>query len=400
MPAEPPVPMVQVFDTTLRDGEQAPGGGMAGTAKLAVARQLARLGVDVVEAGFPSASAAEFEAVGAIAAEFRERGPVVCGMARATAADIDRCALAVTRAARPRIHTFLATSDIHLQHKLHITRSEALRTVAAMVRQARRRVAEVQFSPEDATRSAPAFLLAVLDEAVAAGASILNIPDTVGYATPEEYGALLLTVVERYGSAVTVSAHCHDDLGLAVANSLAAVGSGARQVECTINGIGERAGNAALEEVVMALRTRRDRLGLDTAIDATGLVRTSRMVERLTRIRVPPNKAVVGKNAFAHQSGIHQAGVLEHRATYEIMRRESVGFEGESIVLGKLSGRHALKARLLGIGVPVGDALVNRLFPRFKALANTKRRVSDTDLERLVASERGLTSLEGGANAR
>jgi len=388
MPSDPPVPVVRVFDTTLRDGEQSPGCALTPAAKLAVARQLARLGVDVIEAGFPVSSPAEFEAVHAVAREFESGGPVVCAMARASRADIDRGAEAVAPAARHRIHTFLATSDVHLRHKLHLDRDQAIRTAAAMVRHARTLVSEVQFSPEDATRTAPDFLFAVLDQVVEAGATVLNIPDTVGYATPDEYGALIGAVVDRYASArVTVSAHCHDDLGLAVANSITAVRAGARQVECTINGIGERAGNAALEELVMALRTRRDRLGVDTAIDARELIRTSRLVERRTGLRVPANKAVVGKNAFAHQSGIHQAGVLEDPATYEIIPRSAVGFDGESIVLGKLSGRRALRARLQRLGVDTSEALLDRLLPLVKAVAETERSVTDRRLRDLLAGE-------------
>jgi 2-isopropylmalate synthase len=387
---DPPVPVVQVFDTTLRDGEQSPGCLLSGPAKLAIAIELATVGVDVIEAGFPAAGPAELAAVSVIAKQFRAAGPTICAMARANGADIDACATAVRAAARHRIHTFLATSDLHLAHKLQLTRGQARRTIGAMVRRARNRLEEVQFSPEDATRTEPNFLLEVLDTAVDAGARIVNIPDTVGYATPAEFGALIETVVTRYrGAGVVVSVHCHDDLGLATANTLAGVGAGARQVECTANGIGERAGNAALEEVVMALRTRRDRLGVDTAVDTTGLVRLSRLVERRTRIRVPPNKPVVGRNAFAHQSGIHQAGVLAHRATYEIIARESVGFQGESIVLGKLSGRRALQARFERIGIRADEALLGRVLPWFKRIASSKRVVTDRDLERLAARARG-----------
>lgn len=387
MSNEPPVPVVQIFDTTLRDGEQAPGCTLQPESKIAVSRQLARLGVDIVEAGFPAASEAEWQAIRTIASSFGSKGPTVCGMARATESDVDRAASALRPAARPRIHTFLATSDIHLEHKLRMTRSAALERVTSIVRYARNQVPEVQFSPEDATRSDRDFMFAVLDAAVTAGATILNIPDTVGYATPDEYGNLIGAVVARYASAgITVSVHCHDDLGLAVANTIAGIRAGARQAECTINGIGERAGNAALEEVVMALRTRQDRLRLDTGIEARELVRASRLVERHTRIQVPPNKAVVGRNAFAHQSGIHQAGVLRHRATYEIMTRESVGFDRESIVLGKHSGRHALRARLERLGIILDEQALDGVFPRFKAIADTKRTVSDRDLRDLLAA--------------
>ena len=358
---------------------------MSGATKAAIAVELAGLGVDVIEAGFPAAGPAEFAAVEAVARQFSAGGPTICAMARANGADIEAGARAVRSAARHRVHTFLATSDLHLAHKLQLTRRQARRTVGTMVRRARTEVDEVQFSPEDATRTEASFLLEVLDTAVEAGARILNIPDTVGYATPPEYGALIETIVARYrGASVTVSVHCHDDLGLATANTLAGVGAGARQVECTANGIGERAGNAALEEVVMALRTRRDHLGADTAIDTTGLVRLSRLVERRTRIVVPPNKPIVGKNAFAHQSGIHQAGVLVHRGTYEIIARESVGFRGESIVLGKLSGRRALQDRLARIGIRADDALLAIVLPWFKRVASCQRTVSDKDLERLA----------------
>ncbi|MHB1328927.1 MAG: 2-isopropylmalate synthase [Gemmatimonadales bacterium] len=400
MSADPPVPVVEIFDTTLRDGEQAPGCTLLPESKIAVARQLARLGVDIIEAGFPAASEAESRAIHTIATTFRSTGPTVCGMARAIESDVDRAALALRPAARQRIHTFLATSDIHLEHKLRMTRSAALDRVASIVRYARNQVPEVQFSPEDATRSDRDFMFAVLDQAVGAGATILNIPDTVGYATPEEYGTLIGAVVNRYASSgVTVSVHCHDDLGLAVANTIAGIGAGARQAECTINGIGERAGNAALEEVVMALRTRLDRLRLDTRIEARELVRASRLVERRTRIQVPPNKAVVGRNAFAHQSGIHQAGVLRHRATYEIMTRESVGFDRESIVLGKHSGRHALRARLERLGLVLDDQALDQIFPRFKAVADTKRTVSDRDLRDLIAAGTSHSAEEVAAHA-
>ncbi len=400
MSAEPPVPVVQIFDTTLRDGEQAPGCTLQPESKIAVARQLARLGVDIIEAGFPAASDAEWRAIKTIATSFGSKGPTVCGMARAIESDVDRAAQALRPAARPRIHTFLATSDIHLEHKLRMTRAAALERVASIVRYARNQVSEIQFSPEDATRSDRDFMFAVLDCAVESGATILNIPDTVGYATPDEYGNLIDAVVSRYASAgVTVSVHCHDDLGLAVANTIAGIAAGARQAECTINGIGERAGNAALEEVVMALRTRQDRLRLDTRIEARELVRASRLVERRTRIQVPPNKAVVGRNAFAHQSGIHQAGVLRHRATYEIMTRESVGFDRESIVLGKHSGRHALRARLERLGVVLDDETLDQVFPRFKAVADTKRTVSDRDLRDLLAAANLESADEVAAHA-
>jgi 2-isopropylmalate synthase len=385
---DPEVRRVHVFDTTLRDGEQAAGCGMSRAVKLALARQLGRAGVDVIEAGFPASSPADGAAVAAVAERFRRDGPVVCGLARAVPDDVDRCVEAVRAAARPRVHTFIATSDLHLTRKLRMTRAEVLHRAAAMVRRARARVAEVEFSAEDATRTAPEFLTAVLDAAVEAGAAVVNLPDTVGWATPDEYGALIGQAVARYaGAGVTVSAHCHDDLGLAVANTVAAVRAGAGQVECTVNGIGERAGNAALEEIAMLLRTRRDRLGADTGIVTGELLRTSRLVERASRMGVPPNKAVVGRNAFAHQSGIHQAGVLEDPSTYEVIPRAAVGFAGEAIVLGRLSGRRALQVRLERLGVATSGPRLDHLFERFKTVAARRRVVTDADLLVLLGGE-------------
>jgi 3-isopropylmalate/(R)-2-methylmalate dehydratase large subunit len=380
---------VVIFDTTLRDGEQAPGCTMSLAQKLEVARHLARLGVDIIEAGFPASSHGEVAAVQAIAREVGTAdGPVICGLARADIRDIDWCARAIGPAARARIHTFLATSDIHLEHKLKLTRAQVLERVASAVRQARQIVADVEFSPEDATRSDPEFLCEVLRVALEAGARTLNIPDTVGYTTPSEYAALIDRVVALaagYDDAV-VSTHCHNDLGLAVANSLAGVQAGARQVECTINGIGERAGNAALEEVVMALRTRADVYGVSTGIRTAELVRTSGVVASCSGVHPPPNKAIVGANAFAHEAGIHQDGVIKHRATYEIMKPEAVGFHGHSIVLGKHSGRRALRTRLAALGHDLDEARFEKAFWTFKARAERQKRLEDAELTELVQS--------------
>jgi 2-isopropylmalate synthase len=382
---------VRIFDTTLRDGEQAPGCTMSLPEKLSVARQLARLGVDVIEAGFPAASPGDRDAVEAVAAEVGGgHGPVVCALARATEADLECCAAALAPAARKRIHTFLATSDIHLRHKLHMTRAQALARAAEAVAHACSLAADVEFSPEDATRADPEFLCDVLAAVIDAGATTLNIADTVGYATPDEYGPLVARIcaLAARTPGVVVSTHCHDDLGLAVANSLAGVHAGARQVECTINGLGERAGNAALEEVAMALLTRADRFGVRTALATRELARTSRIVSACTGVYVPPNKAVVGANAFAHESGIHQDGVLKHRETYEIMTPESVGADGTVLVLGKHSGRHALRQRLDAMGCRLDDAGFRDVFARFKELADRKKSIDDRDLAALAAGAR------------
>jgi 2-isopropylmalate synthase len=381
---------VRIFDTTLRDGEQAPGCTMTRDEKLRVARQLARLGVDVIEAGFPAASPGDWEAVLAVAREVgTPDGPTVCGLARANRADIDQCASAIAPAAQRRIHTFLATSDIHLEHKLRMTRRQVLDAVRAAVTYARTLCDDVEFSPEDAGRSDPAFLHEVLAVAVECGATTLNIPDTVGYTTPEEYGAMIAGVCAAVPGAdgVVISTHCHDDLGLAVANSLAGVRAGARQVECTVNGVGERAGNASLEEVVMALHTRRRFFGVDTNVDTREIARTSRLVATCTGVHVPPNKAIVGANAFAHEAGIHQDGVLKHPLTYEIMRAETVGADGSVLVLGKHSGRHALRRRFAELGYELDQDAFDRAFARFKAVADRKKVVDERDLEAIVAGE-------------
>ena len=375
---------ITIFDTTLRDGEQAPGCSMTLPQKVLLAQRLERLGVDVIEAGFPVASDGDFEAVRAVARECR--GVTVAALCRTSPADIARAAEALAPAARPRLHTFLATSDIHLEHKLGKTRAEALAMARAGVRLARQHAAEVEFSAEDATRSDPDFLCEVLEAAVDEGASVINVPDTVGYTTPTEYGALIRRVREQVvrGRAVTISTHCHDDLGLAVANSLAAVEAGARQVECTVNGIGERAGNAALEEVVTALRVRGDRFGLATGVDSRLLYGTSQLLAQVIGFGVQPNKAVVGKNAFAHEAGIHQHGVLKNPLCYEILTPDSVGVPSNSIVLGKHSGRHALAHRLGELGVTLSREGLDELYRRFTALADRKKRVYDQDLLALL----------------
>ncbi len=381
---------IRIFDTTLRDGEQAPGCTMTLEEKLEVARQLARLGVDIIEAGFPAASPGDWEAVHTIAREVgTSAGPVICGLARANEADIDRCNSATLGAARRRIHVFLATSDIHLEHKLRMTRTQVLDATARMVRYARSLCDDVEFSPEDASRSDPEFLHEVLRAAVESGASTLNIPDTVGYATPDEYAALIRGICERVVARrdVTVSTHCHDDLGLAVANSLAGVRAGARQVECTVNGIGERAGNASLEEVVMALQTRRSYYGIESAVDSRELARTSRLVSSCTGVHVPPNKAIVGANAFAHEAGIHQDGVLKNRLTYEIMSAETVGLDGNILVLGKHSGRHAFRKHLAAMGYELADEELRHAFARFKEIADRKKIVDERDIEAIVSGE-------------
>jgi len=396
------VDRVLIFDTTLRDGEQSPGCTLTCPEKLEVARQLVRLRVDIIEAGFPAASPGDWDAVHAIASEvgagvdvgeLREP-PVICGLARATPNDIEACARAIEPANRRRIHTFLATSDLHLEHKLRITRRQALETTREMVALARSLCDDVEFSPEDASRSDPAFLHEVLIAAVEAGATTLNIPDTVGYAVPDEYYALLASIraviAPLPGSeCIVLSAHCHDDLGLAVANSLAGIRAGARQVECTVNGIGERAGNAALEEIVMALQTRRSFYGVSTGVDTRQIARTSRLLAQRTGSRVAPNKAIVGANAFAHEAGIHQDGVIKHRLTYEIMVPEVVGVDGNSLVLGKHSGRHAVRLRLRQLGHTLSDAEMGRVFTRFKDVADRKKQVDDRDLDAIVAGELG-----------
>jgi len=389
------------FDTTLRDGEQSPGATLNVEQKLLIAQQLARLGVDIIEAGFPFASKGDFHAVQEIAKLVgTENGPTICGLARATRGDIEAAAEAVKPAAKGRIHTFLATSDIHLEYKLRKTRAEVLAIVPEMVAYAESKVADVEFSPEDAGRSDPEFLYQVLEAAIAAGANTVNIPDTVGYLTPSEFGALIKGIKENVANIdrAIISVHGHNDLGLAVANFLEAAKNGARQMECTINGIGERAGNAALEELVMALHVRRSyfnsflgRPAESTAplcnIDTKQIYKTSRLVSNLTGMLVQPNKAIVGANAFAHESGIHQDGVLKNRLTYEIMDAQSIGLTDNLIVLGKLSGRNALSSRLKELGFELSEQELNAAFVRFKELADKKREISDRDLEAIVNDE-------------
>lgn len=378
---------VRIFDTTLRDGEQSPGATMNIEEKIQVALQLEKLGVDSVEAGFPIASEGDFEAVRRIAEKLQEAK--VVALARCERADIERAWEAVRGARRPGLHVFLSTSDIHLRHQLKKDRQEVLTWATEMVRLAKSMCGDVEFSPMDASRTDPEFLFQVLEAAIAAGATTVNIPDTVGYATPDEFGELIRRICSEVKGieGVVLSVHCHNDLGLAVANSLAAVRAGARQVECTINGIGERAGNAALEEVVMALKTRADHFGVETKLRTEFLYPTSRMVSRITGIPVQPNKAIVGANAFSHESGIHQDGILKEKSTYEIMRPESVGWGQTSLVLGKHSGRHALKDRLEKLGYDLTPQDLDRVFQRFKALADRNKDVYDEDLEALVEDE-------------
>ena len=382
---------VLIFDTTLRDGEQSPGATLNIEEKMEIARQLARLGVDVIEAGFPIASPGDFEAVRRVAEEVGqgEDAPAIAGLARANRQDIDRAWQAVRGAKRPRIHTFLATSDIHLQYKLKMSREACLRQVGEMVAYARSLCPDVEFSPEDAGRSVPEFLHQVLDVAIKAGAGTLNIPDTVGYTTPAEFGALIAGIREHVPGAkdVIISAHCHNDLGLATANTLAAIANGARQAEVTVNGIGERAGNTSLEEVVMALHTRPTVYGLSTRVDTTQIFRTSRLVSGYTGIPVQPNKAIVGANAFAHEAGIHQDGILKNPLTYEIMKPETIGINESKLVLGKHSGRHAFQSKLAELGYALSGEDLNRVFERFKDLCDKKKIVSDPDIEAIVNDE-------------
>lgn len=377
-----------IFDTTLRDGEQSPGASMTREEKLRIARQLERLRVDIIEAGFAAASNGDFEAVRAIAGAIRES--TVCSLSRANDKDIARAAEALEPAASKRIHTFIATSPLHMEKKLRMGPEQVLEQARLAVRFARRFTDDVEFSTEDGSRSDPDFLCRVLEAVIAEGATTVNIPDTVGYAVPAQYGELLRSLRERIPNAhrAVWSVHCHNDLGMAVANSLAGVLNGVRQIECTINGLGERAGNTALEEIVMAVRTRRDVFGVETRIDATQIVATSRLVSNITGFPVQPNKAVVGANAFAHASGIHQDGVLKARQTYEIMRAEDVGWTANRIVLGKLSGRNAFKQRVQELGIPVeSESEMQSAFVRFKELADRKAEIFDEDIQALFSDE-------------
>ena len=382
-----PAERVHIFDTTLRDGEQSPGISLNTQEKVEIAQQLARLGIDVIEAGFPVTSPGDFEAVEAIARQVE--GPVICGLARTHKADIDAAWRAVRDAERSRIHTFISTSDIHITHQLRTTREDVRGQARAAVTLAKSYCEDVEFSPMDATRADVEFTAEVCAIAVEQGATVINIPDTVGYTTPEEYAEYFGRLYELVPALrdVRTSVHCHDDLGLAVANSYAGVLAGARQVECAVNGIGERAGNCSLEEIVMLLRTRCDVHGLDTAVNSRELARTSRMVSRFTGYPVQPNKAVVGRNAFAHESGIHQDGVLKERSTYEIMDATEVGLESNSIVLGKHSGRHALRDALAELGFKVEGNALNQAFARFKEVADRKKQVTALDLEAIVSDQ-------------
>ncbi|GLQ51537.1 2-isopropylmalate synthase [Dyella flava] len=378
---------VRIFDTTLRDGEQAPGFSMDRRAKLCMAQALETLGVDILEAGFPQASPDDFAAVDEIARTLRNTA--VCALARCQTGDIDTAARALEGARHSRIHLFLSTSPLHREHKLGMSRQQVLETAIASIEHARRYCADIEFSAEDALRTEPEFLVEIFSAAIAAGATTLNAPDTVGYTTPAEMVELFTYLRRNVRDAhkAVFSAHCHDDLGMAVANSLAAVSAGARQVECTINGIGERAGNAALEEIVMALKVRAPHFNLQTRIDTRKLYPTSRLLTQLTGQAVPRNKAVVGENAFAHESGIHQHGMLKHRSTYEIMRPQDVGIAETTLVLGKHSGRHALRQRLETLGHMVDEVAMDGIFKRFKALADRKRDIRDEDLEAIALGQ-------------
>ena len=378
---------VVIFDTTLRDGEQAAGGTLNLQEKLEIARQLEKLGVDVIEAGFPVSSPGDFEAVRRIAREVR--GSVICALARAHPDDIDRAWEAVKEAEHPRIHVFLSASEIHRVYQLKKSREEILQMSRDMVARAKKYTDDIEFSPMDASRAEPAYIHQILEAAIDAGANTVNIPDTVGYAIPDEFGSLIEGIFQKVPniSRAVVSVHCHNDLGLAVANSLESVRRGARQVECTINGIGERAGNASLEEIVMAVKTRGDFFNLTTNIDTMQIYKTSRLVSDLTGFLVQPNKAIVGTNAFSHESGIHQDGVIKMPITYEIIDPRTVGIPASSLVLGKLSGRHAFKERLAELGYSLGETDFNRVFLAFKELADKKKKVTDKDIESLVAEE-------------
>jgi 2-isopropylmalate synthase len=378
---------VIVFDTTLRDGEQAAGTSLNLLEKLEIARQLDKLGVDVIEAGFPVSSTGDFEAVRLVARELKR--PTICALSLASIEGVDKAWEAVKEAGRPRIHVFLSASDIHLAHQLKKSRDEVLKMSRETTARAKSYVDDVEFSPMDASRADPAYLYQILEAVIDAGATTVNIPDTVGYATPQEFGGLVRGILDNVPniSRAVVSVHCHDDLGLAVANSLEAIRVGARQVECTINGIGERAGNASMEEIVMALRTRRDFFDLRTDIDTAQIYGTSRLVSELTGFPVQPNKAIVGANAFRHQSGIHQDGVLKKSITYEIMDPKWVGIPSSSLVLSKVSGRHAFKERLSELGYTLSEEDLNRAFQGFKELADKKKDITDRDIESLIAEE-------------
>ncbi|MCR4436746.1 MAG: 2-isopropylmalate synthase [Clostridiales bacterium] len=382
MPAQ-----VKIFDTTLRDGEQTPGVNLNIQEKLEIARQLARMRVDVIEAGFAIASPGDFEAVKAIAENVK--GVTVASLCRAVEKDIDRAWEAVRYAERPRIHTFIATSDIHMQYKLKMSEEEVFQRAVGMVKYAKKFCEDVEFSAEDASRSKPEFLYRILEGVIKAGATVVNIPDTVGYSTPEEFGRLIRNIRENVDGIhkVEISVHCHNDLGMATANTLSALLNGAVQLECTVNGLGERAGNAALEEIIMAIGTRKDFFGIGHNIDTTQIYRTSKLVSSLTGVNVQPNKAVVGANAFAHESGIHQHGVMSEKSTYEIMTPESIGLGQNRMVLGKLSGRHAFEEKLKELGYSLAPEEIQKAFEKFKDLADKKKVVLDRDIEALVGEK-------------
>jgi 2-isopropylmalate synthase len=383
--------IIKIFDTTLRDGEQSPGASMNVSEKLTLARQLAKLGVDIIEAGFAFSSPGDFEAIKTIGGEVE--GPIICSLARAREEDIKKAWEALKDAHRRRIHTFHSTSDIHLTYQFRVSREEALKRSVEMVKLARSFVEDVEFSPMDATRTDIHYLCEVVEAVIDAGASTVNIPDTVGYSIPLEFGAMIKTIHDKVKNSdkAVISVHCHNDLGLATANSLSAVLNGAGQIECTVNGIGERAGNCSMEEVVMALRTRRDIFHADTEINTEEIMRTSKLVTKITGISVQPNKAIVGANAFAHESGIHQDGLLKEKSTYEIIKPESIGLYSAKLVLGKHSGRHAFKTRLKDLGYVLTDEELNEAFERFKRLADQKKDIFDEDIEALVSE--GVTKV-------
>jgi len=376
---------IKIFDTTLRDGEQSPGASMNVDEKLQVARQLARLGVDIIEAGFAIASPGDFDAIKRISGEVE--GPVICSLARAREADIKSAWEAIKGAAKKRIHTFHSTSDIHLKHQFHVDRSEALKRSVKMVEFAKGFTGDVEFSPMDATRTDIGYLCEVVEAVIEAGALTVNIPDTVGYSIPEEFGAMIKEIRQRVKNIdkAVLAVHCHNDLGLATSNSLSAVLNGAGQIECTINGIGERAGNCSMEEVVMAIKTRRDIFNADTIINTEEIMRSSRLVTKITGMSVQPNKAIVGANAFAHESGIHQDGLLKEKTTYEIIRPETIGLHKTKFVLGKHSGRHAFRSRLQELGYELSDDELESAFDRFKRIADQKKDMFDEDLEALIS---------------
>lgn len=375
---------IKIFDTTLRDGEQTPGVSLDVHEKLQIAKQLAKLGTDVIEAGFAIASKGDFEAIKTIAQKVK--GVTVCSLSRAVEKDIDMAWEAVQYSESPRIHTFIATSDIHMKYKLKMTEGQVLDKAVAMVKYAKKYCSDVEFSAEDAGRTRVEFLYKIIEASIKAGATVVNIPDTVGYTMPNEFGALIKGVKENVAGIekTSISVHCHDDLGLAVANSLSAIENGATQIECTINGIGERAGNASLEEIIMALATRKNYFNVEHNIDTTQIYKSSKLVSTLTGINVQPNKAIVGANAFSHESGIHQHGILSEKSTYEIMTPESVGLATNKIVLGKLSGRHAFEEKIKELGYSLDDEKINIAFEKFKNLADKKKVVSDKDIEAFI----------------